>query len=86
MAIGRGRGKQEGDMEGELSVHVYGQRFVCGKTGHRKSECWRNDEKLARSPSPTKSGKGKSGKKGAGMAKGKVNLPNGSLSSINFEV
>ena len=62
---------QLGVADGELTVHVYGQRFGCGKTGHRKSECWRNDEKLARSPSPTESGKGKSGKKGAGNGKRK---------------
>ena len=53
LIVGSGTGKQKGYIKGELTVQFAGQCFVCGKTGHRKSECWWIEVQLAISPSPS---------------------------------
>ena len=43
--------KAEGNIKCELTLNFDGQCLVCGRTGHRKSECWVNDDKSTKSPS-----------------------------------
>ena len=63
----------------ELTMQFTDPCFMCGKTNHRKSDCWWNEAKFATSPSASKArgkgkrskGFGKGGKKGAkGTGKG----------------
>ena len=52
VSSGKGKGKQKGYAKGDLTVKFTGQCLECDKTGYRMSECWWNEEKLAKSTFP----------------------------------
>jgi hypothetical protein len=45
-------------MSGEVTIKFQGDCFLCGKNGHRKSECWDNPA-AAKAKAKPKKGKGK---------------------------
>ena len=81
----RQRQTPKGNTKSELIVKIHWSvlRRVA-RQADRESECWWNEEKLVKSPSASKSGKGIAGKQGKGNSKKeKVIGRNVSLRRVN---